>query len=38
MKITIDANGDIRREAVDQIYPDDHNLRVLKKLVSTLPT
>jgi hypothetical protein len=37
LKITIDANGNIRREVVDQIQPEERKPRFLKKLVSTLP-
>mgnify|MGYP000855863274 FL=1 len=37
LKITIDANGNIRREVVDQTQPEERKPRFLKKLVSTLP-
>ena len=37
LKITIDANGNIRREVVNQTQPEEHKPRFLKKLVSTLP-
>ena len=37
LKITIDVNGNIRREVVDQAQPDERKPRFLKKLVSTLP-
>ncbi len=37
LKITIDANGNIRREVVDQTQPEERKPRFLKKLVSALP-
>jgi len=37
LKITIDANGNIRREVVDQTQPEERKPRFLKKLTSTLP-
>jgi len=37
VKITIDVNGNIRREIVDQTQQEERKSRFLKKLVSSLP-
>jgi hypothetical protein len=37
LKISIDANGNIRREVVVQTQPEERKPRFLKKLVSTRP-
>jgi hypothetical protein len=37
LKITIDANGNIRREIVDQTQPEERKPKFLKRLVATLP-
>lgn len=37
VKITIDVNGNIRREVVDQTQQEERKPRFLKKLVSSLP-
>ncbi len=37
LKITIDPNGNIRREVVDRTQPEERKPRFLKRLVSSLP-
>jgi hypothetical protein len=38
IRITIDPNGNIRREAIDRPEPESKKPRFLKKLTSTLTT